>query len=132
MKERLYGEPCVYCGIPCQTVDHIPPICHRDMLPAKDWYCVTACSECNTGLGGRFLLTFEERFRFVKAWLCSRYKKQLQAVDRSDKELKTFGPTLRKRLQAGLKTKAAVIERLTYESIPTRLPYYDDQRLHEK
>lgn len=128
MQDRLYGEPCAYCGEPSQAVDHIPPVIHRDMIPEADWYCVPVCYECNNGLGARFLLTFVERVEFIKVWLRQRHRSALETVDRTEKELKEYGPSLRRRLKRALRVKATVIARLQYRGIAPKLPYYKDSR----
>lgn len=49
-------DPCVYCGVPSGSVDHIDPV----MLGGtSDWTNLApACSSCNSRKGGKPLLAF--------------------------------------------------------------------------
>lgn len=93
--------PCYYCGLPADTVDHIPPKTIRERLRdigmENRYPCheVQACHECNSALGGRPIFTLPERKRFVKAWLRRRYARVLATPPWTDSELKEIGYTLR-------------------------------------
>src|SRR3990172_1269779 len=75
--------PCYYCGMPGNTIDHVPPTSARYRLvelglqsryPNNE---VNACSECNGLLGCRPIWTLSERKQFIKKALQRKYKKSL-------------------------------------------------------
>ncbi len=72
------GDPCWYCGLPGESEDHVPPLSvvadlGTDYLRKNGYslYTLRCCTECNSVLGNRFLLTPEARSKA----LLSRYKK---------------------------------------------------------
>lgn len=62
---RAYVKPCVYCGDPASTRDHVPP---RSM--SKLGKTVRACWQCNCQiLRGLPIVELNQRARYVRAWL---------------------------------------------------------------
>lgn len=68
-KNRLL---CVYCGDTREAIDHIPAISTVAKVGAKKlrekgvkFFTVPCCNACNTALGGRHLVNFEERILFL-------------------------------------------------------------------
>jgi len=57
--------PCVYCGAPATTADHVPPLCE---LPPGQWRgrLVPACLRCNQRRGGWRLVNARRRRRAVE------------------------------------------------------------------
>jgi 5-methylcytosine-specific restriction endonuclease McrA len=47
--KALYGQPCVYCGRPADTADHLVPVA----LDGSDGPLVPACRRCNCKKGAR-------------------------------------------------------------------------------
>lgn len=47
-REALIGQPCVWCGAPATTADHVPPL---EMFPPGEWdgELWPACERCNCG-----------------------------------------------------------------------------------
>jgi hypothetical protein len=94
------ATPCVYCGIPAETVDHVPPRSVRpylaDRCPGRfPLHEVHACQECNTALGARPLWTLAERKRFIKSWLARRYRRFLKQPTWAPEEIEELGHNLR-------------------------------------
>lgn len=95
-------EPCVYCGLPASSRDHVfPQSMENSCLDAvnggsfKAHRTVPACNECNCLLGGRVFRTFSERKQCLKDLLRRRYAKYLAAPDWSDRELSQLGYSLK-------------------------------------
>jgi 5-methylcytosine-specific restriction endonuclease McrA len=52
----LLGDPCSYCGAPCEHIDHIVPLSRGG---SGEWDNLTAsCAACNMSKGAQSLLTF--------------------------------------------------------------------------
>jgi len=47
-REKLLGQPCVWCGAPADTADHVPPL---KSFPPGEWVgeLLPACKKCNFG-----------------------------------------------------------------------------------
>ena len=45
-RERVIGEPCVWCGQPADTGEHVPPL---SSMPEGKWEgdILPACKKCN-------------------------------------------------------------------------------------
>ena len=116
--ETVFIEPCVYCGQPADSIDHIPPRSLRSFLPeiglvAKEQE-VHACRECNCVLGARPILTIGERRAFVKLWLKKRYRKYLHIPSWTQTDLAELSPTLRKYVERGLTMQYFIKQRLQW------------------
>lgn len=92
--------PCVYCGLPATSIDHIPPQAERQRLTALNLIHryelleVNACRECNSCLGAKPYWTIKERKDYVKKYLGRKYKHYLSIPTWSDVELADLGNTL--------------------------------------
>lgn len=54
--QLISADPCVYCGAPSQSTDHIAPLVHGG---SPDWENLApACRSCNSGKGAKDVLTF--------------------------------------------------------------------------
>ena len=92
---------CYYCGMPADSIDHVPPQSARPRLaelglaghyPHAE---VDACRECNCLLGARPLWRLYERKLFIKKALRKKYRKVLRMKEFSDSELAQFGYNLK-------------------------------------
>lgn len=90
--------PCVYCGVPASSKDHVPPVSIRDWLYLQQGLEaemrrrfppveVPACHECNTLLGARWPWTVLGRKARIKIILRIRYRKVLAIPEWSDYEI---------------------------------------------
>lgn len=120
---------CAYCGKIATDVDHVPPVSRKDEMQPVDRFCLPACRECNGALSNHLILNPADRRQYVRDWLRKRYGKLLRSKDWTDVELKEFGPTLRKKLRAGVKDRHVLDLRLRFNGQFTFLPYYEDRRL---
>ena len=65
--------PCIYCGLPSDSIDHLPPRSMRYQLGAVELIAthekeVCSCREGNSAFGARPLLTITERREYVKSY----------------------------------------------------------------
>jgi NMD protein affecting ribosome stability and mRNA decay len=87
-------KPCVYCGVPAEAIDHIPPKAYRQFIANQGLgkryptIEVETCHECNSLLGVRKLWTVPDRKRFIKGALRHRYAKYLRIPDWDPEELR--------------------------------------------
>ncbi len=117
--ESTYIRPCSYCGMPADSVDHIPPRHMRAQLTAVELVAVVveevpACRECNSALGCRPLLTIGQRREFIKDWLTKRYAKYLRIPTWSEAELSVMGPSLQGMIRRNLAIRDMVRERIRW------------------
>ena len=113
--------PCYYCGMPADTIDHVPPRCVRaDLmhLNEKRWAFVEvdACHECNCLLGASPPWTIHERKKKIKEKLKKRYRKYMKLPDWTDQEMEGLDEksVLRKYVHEGMILKRATQQRLAW------------------
>lgn len=98
--------PCIYCGIPATTIDHIPPKSVRPILTGipHPWKFleVNACYECNSLLGDRQPWDLADRKAAIKAKLRRRYARYLTIPHWSFADLEKLGPDMRRHTLQGL------------------------------
>jgi len=114
-------EPCYYCGLPADTIDHVVPQTLLDRLP--ELHCsptleadtVPACRECNTGLGPRFYNSLAERKEAAHDYLRRRYRKLIEMPDWSDAELADLADGhLKNYVRASIALRAELLRRLRW------------------
>ncbi len=132
--DGVYITPCVYCGMPASSIDHIPPRHMRRQFSAIDLSAVherevPACLECNSALGARPLLTITERRDYVKAWLRRRYTKYLKIPNWTDAELLELGENLRRMIQRNIAVRDDVRNRIAWRSRLDEPTKRDDMRV---
>lgn len=93
------GDPCVYCGQPSDTYDHVPPLHYVERMSQTDVAYANlrkypACRECNSSLSGNLLETLKERRQYTKAKLRKRYRSYLNMPNWDEEELADMGDTL--------------------------------------
>lgn len=110
---------CIYCGVPADSIDHIPPRHMRDQLLGVGLVAmhereVSSCRECNSALGARPLITITERRDYIKEYLRRRYKSVLRIKDWREDDLALFGDDLRKMILRGIALKQLTRERIAW------------------
>lgn len=90
-------RPCAYCGVPADTVDHVPPISIRGSLVTLGetrwpFIEVPACHECNNLFGDRPPWTVLGRKAEIKKLLRKRYRKYLAIPEWEDREIMEHDP----------------------------------------
>lgn len=117
--DPVYLTPCIYCGIVCDSIDHIPPRSMRAQLSGVELAAigqqeVPSCRECNSVLGGRPILTITERRAYIKAALHCRYKSYLRIPNWTEDELKEFGESLRGMIRRNMAVRDIVRQRIAW------------------
>jgi hypothetical protein len=114
--------PCCYCGMPSDSIDHIPPraarprIIEAGLASRYVFIEVDACRECNSLLGARTLWTLRSRKTFIRKALSRRYAKFLRIPDWDSSELASFSQRsmLRGYIERGLIVRDIVRQRLKW------------------
>lgn len=113
--------PCHYCGMPADTVDHVPPRSVRPIIlqqAATRWPFleVPACHECNCLLGNREPWTIVARKKVIKEKLKRRYRRYLKIPDWTPQELEANPPRglLGSYIHEGVMIKAVTLARLKW------------------
>jgi hypothetical protein len=121
-QEDVDLEPCTYCGLPANSIDHVPPRSVRKAIREQGmahWFPfveVPACRECNSAvLGDRGGWKVESRRAYVKKVLRRRYASILRIPDWTDRELALMSPTLAQHIQAGINARELTIKRLGFQ-----------------
>lgn len=117
----LYITPCIYCGMPASSVDHIPPQSMRMQLGAVELAAiheqeVPACRECNSALGARPLLTVTERRAYVKDWLRRHYASYLRIPEWCESDLLQLGAGLQGMIRRNIAVRDDVRKRLRWKT----------------
>jgi hypothetical protein len=92
MEKGRIGDPCVYCGQPSDTYDHVPPLHYVERMRQTDvdksnLRKYPACRECNSIIGGQIINTLEERRKHVRAHLKKKYASYLRMPYWDEEEL---------------------------------------------
>ena len=117
-KGRL-SDPCVYCGVVSDTMDHVPPLVYvqkcRDILEEiSHANKYPACSECNSALGSQLLMTLGDRRAYIADLLERKYKKLLRIPLWAEDELEEVSAEMRRDILAHLHHQAWVKARIAW------------------
>ncbi|HSW43196.1 MAG TPA: hypothetical protein VLM76_11865, partial [Patescibacteria group bacterium] len=123
------ANPCYYCGLAADSVDHVVPRSILDALVDSGLDGVTAaiirrsrqmvvpcCRECNNLAGAKYHETLAERAAFVRERLAHRHRKALAMPDWSATELAELSPGLRGLVIAGLFDRDLLRRRLRFRA----------------
>lgn len=116
----LAETACTYCGLPCDTIDHVPPRVARDWIVEFNlekrypFIEVAACRECNSALGAKPLWTVGQRKQFIKRYLKRKYAKYLKIPEWSDSEIARLGARMQQYVIQGLAMQEVANERIRY------------------
>ena len=114
------NTPCCYCGVPANSVDHIPPQSVRGFLIDSGlthkypFIQVMACLECNSLLGTKPIWDVANRRRAIKKLLAVRYKRTLLMPDWSDRELGSMSKSMASTIQMRIDIREWITERLAW------------------
>lgn len=114
-----YIKPCVYCGLPGDSVDHIPPRSLRrqlldiELVAMKEME-VPACRECNAALGARPIITITERREYIKKYLRRRYASYIRIPNWTAEELSEFGNDLRGMICRNMAVRDCALQRIAW------------------
>ena len=95
----LVGDPCIYCGMPSNAYDHVPPLSVVASVPESDqvhwkYKKYPACRECNSILGASALFTLAERRKKLLDKYLWRLRRLLRIPVWDDEDMEEIGPTL--------------------------------------
>lgn len=112
-------EPCFYCGVPANSIDHVPPRAMRKRMADLGeyfgvWVEVPACMWCNSTLGNLALLTLTDRKLYIKQRLRVKFKKLLASHDWTDEQLDELGYTLKTKILASMAKRRLVRQRIAW------------------
>jgi hypothetical protein len=113
------ANPCTYCGLPADSIDHVPPQSVRPILTGLQvtrfaFVEVAACRQCNSYLSDRQPWTVAGRKQRIKEWLKRRYGAYLRMPDWSDTELCELGRTMQEFVVEGQIMKRLIQQRLRW------------------
>ena len=119
-------DPCYYCGLPGNTIDHViptsilnmldrgsDPITYEEFIKYRKLK-VPCCLECNNFLGSTYQKTIKERKIFLKKQLKRRYRKILKMPNWTQAEINELQPTLRSHVLAGLYERDLIRQRIAW------------------
>ena len=110
---------CFYCGMPADTIDHVPAIEIVDAYGGPtavkesgfELQKVKCCRDCNSMIGS-YGYTVEDRLEYVANKLMKKFEKCNPAYDLwSEEELDELGPNLRSMIGEALRKEAILYER---------------------
>ena len=109
---------CVYCGVPSGTQDHLTPRTISGET-RRHWVAtVPACGECNSLIGTAHMLGVHERRAIAHERLAKKKRATLATPDRSPREMREFGPTMRKFIESKAAEKQLILARLNWPEDP--------------
>ncbi len=112
-------EPCIYCGVPASSIDHIPPRIMRQRLAdlgeyVGTWAEVPACRWCNSQIGDLALLTITDRKLYIKQRIRVKFKKLLSSPDWNEEQLSELGYSLKTKIVSAMAKKRLLKQRLAW------------------
>jgi hypothetical protein len=113
-------EPCTYCGVAADSIDHIPSRCMRAKLIALGeysgvWKEVPACRWCNSTLGRLALLTIDARRQHIKASLRRKFRRLLKAPMWSEPDIAELGVGMQGYMRENMEQSRVIRARLAWE-----------------
>lgn len=127
MMQDAFWEPCYYCGVPANGIDHVVPQSLLDewlrLGDIENYQLATgrgrkltvpSCQQCNSILGAKYDPTLDERKQRLKDRLRTKYAKVLGMPDWTPEELDELGPRLREHVEQGMKLKAMARRRIAW------------------
>jgi hypothetical protein len=114
-------DPCIYCGMPSDTVDHVPPVSRAETLldldPNMPLWTVPACLTCNRWLGAHPEHTAGGRRAIVRDKLGTLAKGR-RFVQWSDEEMAEVGPNMRREIAAKMRQDELILIRMQWARDP--------------
>lgn len=138
--ERHYMEQpnrCFYCDEPMTCLDHVPPLSSMEGLNTAElrrygipMLLIPACTDCNTMLGDRHLLTVAERLDYLENKLARELDKKFTLW--SEDEINELGPSLQNVVRAKqrkLRDKVSRLRKIQERIVqPDTHPIYTEPR----
>lgn len=100
------SDLCTYCGIVCDTIDHVVPqhllksaesseLDLSGVMRMQRWE-VPSCRECNSAIGGKIFKTLAERRKYAKDHIRKKYASYLRTPNWTEEELDELGPNMKR------------------------------------
>jgi hypothetical protein len=105
---------CFYCGEMATVVDHVPPFVDYSFFNCG--FLIPSCRECNSYLSDIYFETIEERVKYIKNKLNTKYRHILDTPNWEEEELKNMGENFCREIKGMLKLKQITKERIKYYS----------------
>lgn len=110
---------CVYCGIPAESLDHVPPLSLTNMLNDRakeklDFLKLPSCGECNSVLNDSPILSVSERRGKVRAHYKKKYRSALNMPKWDEDELAELDPCMADEIRQASKRAEWVKARITW------------------
>lgn len=119
------GRECIYCGMPAESLDHIPPLCtysdNKQNPRRRKNVCVPACKECNCTLSCHHLMTISERAEYLADRYSIKYRKILNIPVWSEEEIQSLGNSLSNYMRARNRQRESIVMRIGMCNMVARL-----------
>jgi ferredoxin len=110
-------DPCVYCGMPSDDVDHVPPLSRAETLldldPDIPLWTVPACSTCNRWLGSAPTHTVGGRRSIIISKLAKLASGRGFACW-TEEELSEIGPNMQREIRSKMRQDDLLLSRLQW------------------
>lgn len=110
---------CIYCGLPADTYDHVPPISRVEdyrayYLEREEYLKICSCRQCNNYLGDTIQPSVLDRLDALKIILEKKLSKYLRMGDWTEEELSNLNGRLKQTVEDGIRLRDAAEYRLDY------------------
>lgn len=112
--------PCVYCGMPAESVDHFIPAAYARAISDTEpisgirLSLVPACRECNSVASDAVFQTIAQKRKYIQAKLRRRYQKLLRIPLWRDEDFEELSPGLARYVTHGLRLQEIISNRLIW------------------
>lgn len=118
---RAGDDPCVYCGAPSTSYDHVPPLVAIERMSEQQISHAKlrkfpACAECNAMLSGHNICDLNDRTKHVRVKLRVRYRRLLNMPAWDAEELSELSPDLAEDVRRHARHAQWIKQRLTWNS----------------
>ena len=110
---------CVYCGTRSGTRDHLVTKVWTGEVDRRWVLTVPSCAECNSIINDSMVTSIDGRRAIATKGLRKKYRKVLSWPERSEEELKEYGPGLQPMLREASETRKAIEYRLRFPNDAT-------------
>lgn len=110
------ADPCVYCGAPASTFDHVPPLHYVARNPDIEDKLLKhpSCAECNAVLTGSVILTLRERREYIRQHLRRKYSSYLKMPKWDEDELAELSEKMAEEIRRSASFSEYVKKRVSY------------------
>jgi hypothetical protein len=110
--KSIKDTSCLYCGSYGESKDHIPAVSIAEDYPDIERIVVRSCTECNSTLCNRTLLTIKDRAEFLHKKYNKKYQKIMSLPEWTRDEIDDLYGMLKRKIILAVKRKKNSIRRL--------------------